>query len=80
VKKRRKEAKTTIIFASKRNEAKQTRNFVRFDAKKVFFRLFSHLKRNENEMKQKRNEKDAKICKETKKNINFGLLVFQVYS
>jgi hypothetical protein len=31
--------------------------FFRFDAKKVFFRLFSHLKRNENEIKQKQSEK-----------------------
>jgi hypothetical protein len=31
--------------------------FFRFDAKKVFFRLFSHLKRNENESKRKQSEK-----------------------
>ncbi len=51
--------KTAIIFASKRNEAKRKRNFFRFDAKKVSFCLLSHLKRNENEMKQKQNEKEA---------------------
>jgi hypothetical protein len=34
--------------------------FFRFDTKKVFFRLFSHLKRNEIEMKRKQNEKEAK--------------------
>jgi hypothetical protein len=28
--------------------------------KSVFFRLFSHLKQNENEMKRKQNEKEAK--------------------
>jgi hypothetical protein len=44
--------------------------------KKVLFSLFRsdakhrNLKRNENEMKRKQNEKEAgKICKETKKNI-----------
>jgi hypothetical protein len=47
------EAKNAIIFASKRNGTK----FFRFEAKKVFFRLFSHLKRNENEIKQKQSEK-----------------------
>jgi hypothetical protein len=31
--------------------------FFRFDAKKVFFRLFSHLKRNENEIRRKQSEK-----------------------
>jgi hypothetical protein len=31
--------------------------FFRFDAKKVFFRLFSHLKRNENKIKRKQSEK-----------------------
>ncbi len=54
---------------------------------KSVFRLFSHLKRNENEIKQKQNEKEAKtskwkrikwnswtICKETKKNIKAGLV------
>jgi hypothetical protein len=46
-----------VIFASKRNEAKRKRKFFCFDAKKVFFRLFSHLKRNENEIKRKQNEK-----------------------
>jgi hypothetical protein len=35
----------------KRNEAKQTRNFFRFDAKTMFFSLFLHLKRKENEMR-----------------------------
>jgi hypothetical protein len=32
-------------------------NFFRFDAKNVFFRLFSYLKRNENEIKRKQSEK-----------------------
>jgi hypothetical protein len=36
-----KEAKTAIIFASKRNEAKRKRNFFLLRLKKVFF---SHLK------------------------------------
>ncbi len=36
--------KTAIIFASKQNEAKLKQNFFHFDAKKVFFRLFLHLK------------------------------------
>ncbi len=31
-----------VIFTSKRNEAKQKRNFFRFDAKKGFFSLVSH--------------------------------------
>ncbi len=59
--------------------------FFRFDAKNVFFRLFSRLKRTENEMRQK-NEKEAKtskakkenygtICNQMKKNIKVGLLV-----
>ncbi len=65
-----KRKRKTIIFASKRNEAKQKQKMpsfslrsemeaklFRFDAKKVFFRLFSHLKRNENEIKQKQSEK-----------------------
>jgi hypothetical protein len=30
---------------------------------KSVFRLFSHLKRNENEIKQKQNEKEAKTSK-----------------
>jgi hypothetical protein len=47
----------------KQNEAKQKQKFFRFDAKKVFFRLFSYLKQNENEMKRKENEKEAKISK-----------------
>ncbi len=34
--------------------------FFSFDAKKMFFRLFSHLKRNENEVKRKQNEKEEK--------------------
>jgi hypothetical protein len=68
--KAKRKRKTPIIFASKRNEAKQKRKnaiifaskrneikFVRFDAKKVFFRLFSHLKRNENEIRRKQSEK-----------------------
>jgi hypothetical protein len=88
-----KKAKAAIIFASKQNEAKRKRNFFHFDAKKVFFRLVSHLKRNENEMKRKQNKKEAKtskekrinlnsgtICKETKKTIKAGVLVFQVYT
>ncbi len=67
--------------------------FFRFDAKKVFFRLFSHLKQNDNEIKRKQNDKEAKtskrkrikwnsgtICKETKKYIKAGLLVLQVYT
>ncbi len=43
-----------VIFASKRNKAKRKRNFFRFNAKKVLFRLFRidakrrNLKRNEN--------------------------------
>ncbi len=42
---------------SLRSEMKRNGSeFFRFDAKKVF----SHLKRNENEMKQKQNKKDAK--------------------
>ncbi len=49
-----------VIFASKRNEAKRKRNFFLFDAKKSVFRLFSHLKQNENEMKRKQNEKEGK--------------------
>ncbi len=52
--------KTAIIFASKRSEAKRKRNLFRSEAKKVFFRLFLHLKRSENEMKRKQNEKEAK--------------------
>ncbi len=43
-----------------RFEAKQKRNLFRFDAKKVFFHLFSHLKQNKNEMKRKPNSKEAK--------------------
>jgi hypothetical protein len=39
-----KEAKTAVIFASKRNEAKWKQNLFPFDAKKVFFRLFLHQK------------------------------------
>ncbi len=58
-----KEAKTAIIFASKRNEAKRKLNFFGYHAKKVFFRLFLHLKRNENEMKQEQNEKEAKTSR-----------------
>ncbi len=91
--KTKKKRKTAIIIASKRNEVKRKWNFFRFNAKKVFFRLFSHLKRNENEIKRKQNEKEAKtskrkrikwnsgtICKETKKYIKAGLLVLQVYT
>jgi hypothetical protein len=37
--------------------------FFRFDAKKVFFRLFSHLKQNENEIKRKQNDNEAKTSK-----------------
>jgi hypothetical protein len=46
-----------------RNEAKRKWNFFRFNAKKVFFCLFLHLKQNENGMKQKQNEKEAKTSK-----------------
>jgi hypothetical protein len=35
-------------------------NLFPFNAKKVLFSLFSHMKRNENEMKPKQNEKEAK--------------------
>jgi hypothetical protein len=35
-----------------------------FDAKKVLFHLFLHLKRNENEMKRKQNGKEAKTAKQ----------------
>jgi hypothetical protein len=40
----------------KRNGSK----IVRIIAKKGYFCLFSHLKRNENEIRQKQNEKEAK--------------------
>jgi hypothetical protein len=56
-------------------------------------KCFSLVFASENEMKRKQNEKEAKsskqnrikwntgkICKETKKNIKVGLLVFQVYT
>jgi hypothetical protein len=62
--------KTPITFALKRNEAKQKRkNAIIFTSKrngsKIFllrceksvFSLFSHLKRNENEIKRKQSEK-----------------------
>jgi hypothetical protein len=57
-----------VIFALKWNAAKRKRNFVRFDAKKVLFRLFCidakhrNLKRNKNGTKQKQNEKETKNC------------------
>jgi hypothetical protein len=84
--------KTAIIFASKRNEAKPKLNFFRFDAKKVFFVFFciwseTKTKWSENKMKKAKTSKrkmikwnSGTICKETKKNINAGLFVFQVYT
>jgi hypothetical protein len=41
-------------------QSKTEATFFRFDVKKMFFRLFSHLKRNLNEMKRKQNEKEVK--------------------
>ncbi len=79
-KRKRSENWRHFCFEAKWSETKA--KFFRFDAKKVLFRLFSHLKCNKNEMKRKGNEKEAKtskrkrikwnpriICKEMKKNI-----------
>jgi hypothetical protein len=51
-----KEAKTAVIFASKRNEAKRKQNFFTSMRKKCFFSCF----RIWIEMKRKQNEKEAK--------------------
>jgi hypothetical protein len=40
--------------------SKTEAKFFRLDAKKMFFHLFLHQNRNENEMKRKQNEKEAK--------------------
>jgi hypothetical protein len=94
--KRNRSEKNAFIFASKRNEAKQKRKNAFIFAskrngskifslrceKRVYFRLFSHLKRNENENKRKQSEKrlfrfalkrNEKIGSEMKRNEkNFG--------
>jgi hypothetical protein len=61
------ENKRKLPSFSLRSKMKQIRSEIcfRFDASKVFFCLFSCLKRNENEMKQKY-EKEAKIQSKTR--------------
>jgi hypothetical protein len=50
---------------SLRSEMKRNRSEIFFASmrKKCFFHLFSHLKRNKNEMKRKQNEKETKTAK-----------------
>ncbi len=63
VKQNRSEKKPSFSFRSEMKE-----KIFRFDAKKVFFCLFSHQKRNENEIKQKQSEKTfISFCIEAKR-------------
>ncbi len=89
---RRKRSENCHHFRFEAKWSETEAKFFSFDARKVFFACF-RIKRNENEKKRKRHEKEAKtskqkrikwnsgkICKETKKSIKVGLLVFQVYT